>query len=123
MRPGRLTPENHRMAPSLRPVSLRFNEAGAINPGKPSKPMDVPTNELLASMRPGRLTPENLNFLEGRREYRERFNEAGAINPGKPGYPHNPTHETTYASMRPGRLTPENRFRRGRQWEIALPLQ
>ena len=60
MRPGRLTPENlnqRRFDQRRRP---RFNEAGAINPGK----------------------PRSSNFR--RRGRLQCFNEAGAINPGKP---------------------------------------
>ena len=35
MRPGQLTPENLHIFRSLFPRLLGFNEAGAINPGKP----------------------------------------------------------------------------------------
>ena len=58
MRPGQLTPEN-RALPIINACRCPcFNEAGAINPGKPPS---VPRqhNEVVASMRPGQLTPEN----------------------------------------------------------------
>ena len=82
MRPGRLTPENDGIAAYDSAPITSFNEAGAINPGKPSlggrsRP-DSP-----ASMRPGRLTPEN-------------FSGVAAVD------------QIADASMRPGRLTPEN---------------
>ena len=37
MRPGRLTPENQHDCELGRMISSRFNEAGAINPGKPNR--------------------------------------------------------------------------------------
>ena len=61
-----------------------FNEAGAINPGKPGPSFFAALPFNLASMRPGRLTPEN------------RFGLADF------------TAKDLSASMRPGRLTPEN---------------
>ena len=64
----------------------RFNEAGAINPGKPPRLVKDAVDTHAASMRPGRLTPENLEGILN--EFRDwhSFNEAGAINPGKPGH-------------------------------------
>ena len=59
MRPGRLTPENGPGLSGLSSPSPGFNEAGAINPGKPRRRMSL------------RGSPR-------------RFNEAGAISPGKP---------------------------------------
>ena len=84
MRPGRLTPENPsgRWAKSGRRTC--FNEAGAINPGKPRISLYHFFNILFASMRPGRLTPENRWERECRGSRTLCFNEAGAINPGKP---------------------------------------
>ena len=61
-----------------------FNEAGAINPGKPIRKDEFKEYMHSPSMRPGRLTPENL-LQRGIRIHRHMpFNEAGAINPGKP---------------------------------------
>ena len=82
MRPGRLTPENSLILIIVIRKRIGFNEAGAINPGKPAR--DVTTSRLPIG-----------------------FNEAGAINPGKldgPGL----LPVAAFASMRPGRLTPEN---------------
>ena len=64
--------------------SIRFNEAGAINPGKPPGRAEDQREDEGASMRPGRLTPENASEsgIEALRS--AGFNEAGAINPGKP---------------------------------------
>ena len=60
-----------------------FNEAGAINPGKPKRRQLTPPACLRASMRPGRLTPENwIKAVSGSMPALS-FNEAGAINPGK----------------------------------------
>ena len=60
MRPGRLTPENLEGKAGTLRWCAGFNEAGAINPGKPTYSMH-------------------------KAEYdRDGFNEAGAINPGKP---------------------------------------
>ena len=59
MRPGRLTPENHAETVDAALAYLGFNEAGAINPGKPRDEIDELVLTERASMRPGRLTPEN----------------------------------------------------------------
>ena len=59
MRPGQLTPEN---SVGRSRIAIRipdFNEAGAINPGKPIKRLQSSIGALLTSMRPGQLTPEN----------------------------------------------------------------
>ena len=59
MRPGQLTPENldgHDLAVRS---AIRFNEAGAINPGKRPRRASLPLRGP-ASMRPGQLTPENV---------------------------------------------------------------
>ena len=63
---------------------MSFNEAGAINPGKPLGPLGLSIIVDIASMRPGRLTPENPHSRRASPAGVERFNEAGAINPGKP---------------------------------------
>ena len=65
-----------------------FNEAGAINPGKPAQrtSLYMPNGNAIASMRPGQLTPENLQAFEELPTTAAQtlgFNEAGAINPGK----------------------------------------
>ena len=85
MRPGRLTPENLARH-NNRAISLPicFNEAGAINPGKPCSKAFILKSEL------------------------KSFNEAGAINPGKPSRQTECRKRLLRASMRPGRLTPEN---------------
>ena len=139
MRPGQLTPENGSAGDMFNPSrkSHRFNEAGAINPGKlrlygadcacikagfneagainPGKrhvaESSSPFRRLAASMRPGQLTPENLaDGADGGAGARMRcFNEAGAINPGKPPLSVSGLSSSgTDASMRPGQLTPEN---------------
>ena len=82
MRPGQLTPENVRKRSGLKFKWNRFNEAGAINPGK-RLDLDPYDNEFTASMRPGQLTPENAAALGGPPPECRSFNEAGAINPGK----------------------------------------
>ena len=61
----------------------RFNEAGAINPGKLDQIDSLNEWPQGASMRPGQLTPENADSARGRRRAGAGFNEAGAINPGK----------------------------------------
>ena len=40
MRPGRLTPENHLLHVNNTAGSSGFNEAGAINPGKPMQSLE-----------------------------------------------------------------------------------
>ena len=65
MRPGQLTPENcvKLESPGPRPIrrAASFNEAGAINPGKPIPAAGYAGRPLEnASMRPGQLTPENV---------------------------------------------------------------
>ena len=84
MRPGRLTPENRDKSDAQRIIAESFNEAGAINPGKPVKKWVGRAGTVAASMRPGRLTPENRAPRRSRRPPCAGFNEAGAINPGKP---------------------------------------
>ena len=60
MRPGQLTPENENQINIGENHEPRFNEAGAINPGK-LKCLRVEENDkAIASMRPGQLTPENV---------------------------------------------------------------
>ena len=59
MRPGQLTPENMWPTISASTDLSCFNEAGAINPGKPFDGPVVPMGRVGASMRPGQLTPEN----------------------------------------------------------------
>ena len=83
MRPGQLTPENVKNSP--RPNSARdgFNEAGAINPGKPrvisiSVPFSASFNEA------GAINPGKPGTAAGGGLLVWGFNEAGAINPGKP---------------------------------------
>ena len=84
MRPGQLTPENRAAQGFNSRGTLCFNEAGAINPGKPARAGSRPGARCPASMRPGQLTPEN---VIGRDRDGERVRKA---------------------SMRPGQLTPEN---------------
>ena len=88
MRPGRLTPENSWPSKTLPLRCFSFNEAGAINPGKPA------------------IAPRAAPIGIG-------FNEAGAINPGKPVRVGAVGIHAVAASMRPGRLTPENRAATG----------
>ena len=85
MRPGRLTPENLAHDEMEGDGTDGFNEAGAINPGKP----DPPRLPVMGH---------------------SSFNEAGAINPGKPIFQVRQKNFCWTASMRPGRLTPENRL-------------
>ena len=131
MRPGQLTPENclvgtlrsrgrrrfneagainpgkPRRRNSTRPSIRRFNEAGAINPGKLLRRTQLPLPRGGASMRPGQLTPENCSRRRGCWFGMPSFNEAGAINPGKRRYD-SVFCKSFKASMRPGQLTPEN---------------
>ena len=106
MRPGQLTPENACVRHGIRRNRNRFNEAGAINPGKQESSRAsfrkaCCFNEA-GAINPGKLLraiPSGCGF--------RRFNEAGAINPGK----HRQEWMTAgelIASMRPGQLTPEN---------------
>ena len=87
MRPGQLTPENARR-PSLRcGKAARFNEAGAINPGKPANFSGAlrfleSFNEA-GAINPGKRPKEVIRVAQGLMA----FNEAGAINPGKRGAP------------------------------------
>ena len=69
MRPAQLTPENAGGHVGFRQVKGCFNEAGAINAGKP------------------------FGFRVGVRLNSRRFNEAGAINAGKHGG-HGAVHQT-----------------------------
>ena len=59
MRPGQLTPENESRKNERSRRLSRFNEAGAINPGKQGARQLQRAVGRLASMRPGQLTPEN----------------------------------------------------------------
>ena len=107
MRPGQLTPEN--LNGTIWPTSTgshRFNEAGAINPGKRLHGRKR-GGQLLASMRPGQLTPENV--------FRALAGAPGLFASMRPGQltPENRGHGRGHhgrrrASMRPGQLTPEN---------------
>ena len=85
MRPGRLTPEN-RTGGRNRAIRIsRFNEAGAINPGKPSKNRPLRNRNRKCFNEAGAINPGkptwkkslSITLILG-------FNEAGAINPGKP---------------------------------------
>ena len=87
--------------------AIRFNEAGAINPGK-RRAGSYASIKLGASMRPGQLTPENLFAGGHEANSRVGFNEAGAINPGKLIDQFLHKLIDLRASMRPGQLTPEN---------------
>ena len=60
MRPGQLTPENVAYFFTIDFIRFPcFNEAGAINPGKPGATATWMFMAFAASMRPGQLTPEN----------------------------------------------------------------
>ena len=83
MRPGQLTPENLKWVINIDLRCVRFNEAGAINPGKRFLPRRPLRQKLRASMRPGQLTPENRATAGCTARRSGGFNEAGAINPGK----------------------------------------
>ena len=109
MRPGQLTPENRsgEKVSNERCAESRFNEAGAINPGKQQQGGELVIPIGSASMRPGQLTPENAASAAACSRFRARFNEAGAINPGKPLSMMSQSF-VGEASMRPGQLTPEN---------------
>ena len=85
-----------------------FNEAGAINPGKPERLAGEARRQNVASMRPGQLTPENGPGSSGFLCRFGSFNEAGAINPGKRLQAAASYYNVDDASMRPGQLTPEN---------------
>ena len=106
MRPAQLTPENAVRGPLRRDQARRFNEAGAINAGKPT------------TRKAGRRTAFRFNeagainagkLRRGVRRYRRcgRFNEAGAINAGKRRLA-KAQQRGVPASMRPAQLTPEN---------------
>ena len=84
MRPGQLTPENNELTDARLFNAAGFNEAGAINPGKPWHLYWGNAKTNMASMRPGQLTPENQKGDELMRQLKAD------------------------ASMRPGQLTPEN---------------
>ena len=83
MRPAQLTPENVHGAERCPLLRRHFNEAGAINAGKPADRGIEAAEADATSMRPAQLTPENGRL--GRRES------------GRPR-----------TSMRPAQLTPEN---------------
>ena len=59
MRPAQLTPENTRRGEAFRPRASYFNEAGAINAGKPLEEVSRKEKAPDTSMRPAQLTPEN----------------------------------------------------------------
>ena len=108
MRPGQLTPENRPHPHDLPGRLIRFNEAGAINPGKlvgeHRRPILIPE----ASMRPGQLTPEN----RARRSEPPGCSTSASMRPGQLT-PENLVGGRSHAddvgaSMRPGQLTPEN---------------
>ena len=84
MRPGRLTPENPEHSPRRCGPPLRFNAAGAINPGKPilrgSPILRISRFNEAGAINPGK-PPRDRDSPLGART---GFNEAGAINPGKP---------------------------------------
>ena len=83
MRPAQLTPENVLQDRDDHRNEQGFNEAGAINAGKPPRWLSLTRTIGIASMRPAQLTPENAGM--GGRIYGPYtgFNEAGAINAGK----------------------------------------
>ena len=91
MRPGHCAPEKGPQRSASAAPSHRFNEAGALCPGKRAPPAYPRRAARLASMRPGHCAPE-----KGRPPCRPasgsaRFNEAGALCPGKSsGYPRRP---------------------------------
>ena len=86
MRSAQLTPENCSLRARSSCFVRCFNEAGAINAGKPFTPPRVWIPYARASMRPAQLTPENLARVNTQSSGRESFNEAGAINAGKRGH-------------------------------------
>ena len=107
MRPGQLTPENRRDPCVVGRDVRRFNEAGAINPGKPRtckclRTWCISFNEA-GAINPGKRPPRTPHGPPA-----SGFNEAGAINPGKRGGHHDEFAHPSAASMRPGQLTPEN---------------
>ena len=122
MRPGQLTPENGTWRGESNAFDASFNEAGAINPGKPVGSWQFSTTDQGASMRPGQLTPENPPCIRRDRSSTSRFNEAGAINPGKP--------RTRFGSVRPrssfneaGAINPGKQEKRIADAQTAMPLQ
>ena len=86
MRPAQLTPENTIVFFAKHSIAPCFNEAGAINAGKPGSAAWTSSGVL-------------------------GFNEAGAINAGKRQSRGHGGHEFIGASMRPAQLTPENATR------------
>ena len=136
MRPAQLTPENRIRTKMGAEKLRRFNEAGAINAGKPSESSTSSTivgrfNEA-GAINAGKRRPR-----PPRSTRRACFNEAGAINAGKPGQGHIDRLRSDrfneagainagkrddagagfvpdLASMRPAQLTPENAIRRKR---------
>ena len=132
MRPGHCAPEKAAtFGGRTGAPAPRFNEAGALCPGKrpPSGPGSAPPAP--ASMRPGHCAPEKGPVtLSGRRERvcfneagalcpgkrriplpyggrRRSFNEAGALCPGKRVRERAPDAHELGASMRPGHCAPE----------------
>ena len=59
MRPAQLTPENNDYDCHSYPNHHRFNEAGAINAGKPTVLVNDGQCSWVVSMRPAQLTSEN----------------------------------------------------------------
>ena len=84
MRPGRLTPENLLRSKGLRSYRPRFNEAGAINPGKPSPRPNSARPDAPGFNEAGAINPGKPASDTGPGPRSRSFNEAGAINPGKP---------------------------------------
>ena len=107
MRPGQLTPENIEDMALIRRYHRCFNEAGAINPGKPGAPRRgrIPCRRFNEA---GAINPGKPNPPSPRSARMRSFNEAGAINPGKPDEAFVQYADLVFASMRPGQLTPEN---------------
>ena len=107
MRPGQLTPENLAQPWRRYQAHSRFNEAGAINPGKPTrtKVKVISSNGFneAGAINPGKPVHRTGGFRSG-----DGFNEAGAINPGKRSRLFHGALQVEQASMRPGQLTPEN---------------
>ena len=99
MRPGHCAPERERGRATLQGRAGRFNEAGALCPGK-SRPPDLP-----------------------RRSPAPRFNEAGALCPGKRSDDRHHHDEPQLASMRPGHCAPERVRESGESGSRASPLQ
>ena len=114
MRPGHCAPEKDGESSrrkGARPA--RFNEAGALCPGK-SRPNGVRSpRRWPASMRPGHCAPEKERRWPPISKRSTRFNEAGALCPGKRRRHRLHGEFGRRASMRPGHCAPEKgRFQR-----------